>query len=638
MKKEFMHGAGYTTVYLVVNMNQFVADGDQKKFENVRGTTAFASIIRDEWEKILRGGNSPFSREEQFITPIKNGRNDEARMNVDEVAFNTGIFKGVVLREYSAPFYKVDKSAFDFIEPLRRNWQFKRLFLENWDNWDIHIRPTMTGMFVIRLTNLYDNQYGTQPAEFRTISSNVQNLQASFDIPSAFDVRDDLLAQIDKGIDVEESMEDLDSIQCFLEWLGADENGLSLTMDYPRVQWQLAQEVCIRFLNAIGDSTRLPGRESIEWRQPKKNITSSLNDSYTVYRFNELYAPGRLIQRKQWSREKWKAEQDNLKTITLRDLNNSPRIKESIAQLIEGAMLKKATHPAEDSTGRDTKRFPRQTQAAIDKLFKNDYSSWDDELCLITPGCTVIWPSRKSQDHYLYISTLPTATSQVKYVWYWDAMERMIEFIVEIKLLANLIELKSLESLNKFSLTLNELRLGILEEQTKFELKELADLANEATNLSRLVSLARRLSTPQTWSRAEYAAEKARHFMIQLDIPTLINHAETNVDNMTALINHQDELYLANVSERNTKNGQARTLTLFLISLGLIVYSLPSFWVDTAGLFAPDLPKLQATPFFDLLAVANTTYKLGNLLLVPIGIYLVWSIIQLFRQKSLQSK
>ena len=224
MKKEFMHGAGYTTIYLVVNMNQFVDEEDQKDFENLRGTGPFASIIRDEWEKILRGTRSPFTREEQFIFPAKSGKAEENRMNVDDVAFNTGIFKGVVLREFSGPFYKVDKSAFTFDPLLRKNLQFKELFLKNWDRWDIHIRPTMTGMFVIRLTDFYDHLYGTQAAEFRTISSNVQNLQASFDIPSALDWRDELRFQIDKGIQAESALDDLDSIQCLLEWLGIEED------------------------------------------------------------------------------------------------------------------------------------------------------------------------------------------------------------------------------------------------------------------------------------------------------------------------------------------------------------------------------------------------------------------------------
>ena len=120
-------------------------------------------------------------------------------MSVDEVAFVTGIFKGVVLRNYSTPFYKVEKERFEFDPHLRENLQFKSLFLENWDRWEIHIRPTMTGLFIIRLTDYYDHRYGSGAAEFRTIASNVQGLQSSFDVPSALDYKAKVEAQLKEG-------------------------------------------------------------------------------------------------------------------------------------------------------------------------------------------------------------------------------------------------------------------------------------------------------------------------------------------------------------------------------------------------------------------------------------------------------
>ena len=633
VKKEFMNGAGYTTVYLVVNMSKFIHADDQKKFENIRGTQPFTQIIRDEWRKLLAGLNSPFDHQEQFGKPVASNEPDQARMNVDDVAFNTGIFKGVVLREYSTPFYKVDKSRFQFNPLLRKNLQFKELFLKNWDRWDIHIRPTMTGMFVIRLTNYYDHKYGTQSAEFRTIASNVQSLQSSFDIPSALEKRDETRIQIDKGIDVEKALDNLDTIQCLLDWLGIDDKDYSHSMDYPRIQWQLAQEVCMRFIESIGYTITLPSKANIRWIKPRKNITSSLNDSYTVYHFNELHAPGRLIERDYWSKEDWKKYRDESFTISYRDLENSPLIKEAVAQLIEGAMLKKPAVGGPENPQKDTRRFPRQNSEKVDRVFEQNFSTWEDELCLLTPRCCVIWPSRNARNDYLYISTLPTATSRVKYLWYWDAMERMIEFVIEVKLLSNLVELESVKALNRFSETLNEMRLGLLEERSDFKREKLSILAKDATNLSRLVGLSRRLSTPQTWSRAEYAAGKATYFMGQLNIPQLINHAETNVDNMTNLINHQDELYLANLSERSNKSNQRLTTTLFLASLALLIFSLPSFWVDATGLFAPDVPSIAA-PRSNLQIITLITYWFGNIGTVGIFGYFIYRGIRHWRNKD----
>ena len=47
-KKEFMSAAGYTTVFLVVNMYKFVAERDLPHFEKLRGTQRLAEIIKEE--------------------------------------------------------------------------------------------------------------------------------------------------------------------------------------------------------------------------------------------------------------------------------------------------------------------------------------------------------------------------------------------------------------------------------------------------------------------------------------------------------------------------------------------------------------------------------------------------------------
>lgn len=636
MKKEFLSGAGYTVVYMVVNMNQFIAPNDHKRFEMIRGTGAFASIIRNEWESLLRSSDAPFVKEDQFIRPSKNEPIAEQRMDVDDVAFNTGIFKGVVLREFSAPFYRVDKSGFEFDPILKRNLQFKKLFLKNWEKWDIHVRPTMTGMFVIRLTNYHDHRYGTQAAEFRTISSNVQSLQSSFDIPSALEQENRLLFKINMGEDTQEAEDDLDSVSGLLEWLGVETGEATRTIEYPRIQWQLAQEVCLRFTQSIGSAIILPHLASIEWCKPEKNITSSLNDSFTVYHFNDLFAPGRLIERPEWDQQKWKDSWDQTFTINYRHLEGSPRIREAIAQLIEGAMLKQ--QPSDNIEGqpqKDTRRFPPQNKDKVDEIFQSNFSTWSDELCLLTPRCAVIWPSKNARKDYIYISTLPTTTSKVKYVWYWGAMERMIEFIVEIKLLASLVELESVEALNRFSRTLNRMRRELLEEKPALRRQELAILAEDATNLSRLVGMSRRLSTAQTWSRAEYSAVKATYFMQQLNIPLLIQHAETNVDNMTNLINHQDELYLASLAERNNKSNRTLTRNLFIASLALLIYTLPSFWVDSNGLFAENLAYITLPTTIDRTSVPYFTYWLGNIgaLGIILGL-MITGIIRLFSRTS----
>lgn len=579
-KKEWMSAAGYTTVYLVVNMFKFVAQKDLELFESIRGTQTFAQIIKQDWHELLTKTSCPFIHQEQFIDESTEDLNGDPRMSIDEVAFVTGIFKGIVLRNYTTPFYKVAKDQFQFDAALKENLQFKTLFLENWDRWEIHIRPTMTGLFIIRLTDYYDHRYGTSSAEFRKIASNVQGLQSSFDVPSALDYKANLEEQRSKGDP--SAKEKLKTIDSLLAWLCVDQT-VKNSFDYPRVQWQLAQEVCQRFIEAIGSTIQLSSKRSISLSRPKRNITSSFNDSFVLYHFNDLMAPGQLIERKQWSLADWKANRNKMFTLSFYDLHNSPRVKEGIAQLIEGAMLKRPNLP--EGSQKDVRRFPRQNRQMVNRLFQKNGSTWNDELCLLTQRSAVIWPSRHARNEDLYISTLPTTTSRVKYIWYWDAMERMLEFIIEVKLLSGLVERESVEALNEFSEALSQMRRDLLAGNLDLRRERLVDLANEAANLSRLVGLCHGLSTPQTWSRAEYAIGKAKHFMNLLEIPALIDHAETNLDNMTNLINHQDELYLANLSERNNRANRRLTIAFFIASVILVVYSLPSFWFDTVGLF-----------------------------------------------------
>ncbi|MEM8858346.1 MAG: hypothetical protein AAGD96_08500 [Chloroflexota bacterium] len=624
-----MSAAGYTSVYLVVNMAQFMTDDTRLKFEGVRGTEKLARVIKHDWAKMLATPQSAFKCQEQFTTEIRKNRS-ESRMNIDEVAFATGIFKGVVLRQYSSPFYQVDKSKFHFPAELMENFQFKSLFLENWDRWDIHIRPSMTGMFIIRLTDYYDHHYGTNTAEFRTIASNVQSLQSSFDIPSALERRQELIREVNMGSS--EAADKLKTIDSLIDWLAADDSLVSY-LDYPRVQWQLAQEVCTRFINTIQNSIRISGEDELSFSRPRKNITTSLNDSFVVYHFNELYAPARIVEKKHWSKQKWKDNKEMMLTLKYNDLTDSPKVRESISQLIEGALLKKPSKNQNENSSIDSRRFPDQNQLIVDQIFETNFSTWNDELCLLTPRCCVVWPSRSAKNEYLYISSLPTTTSQVKYLWYWEAMERMIEFVVEIKLLSSLLEQESVLALNRFSATLSQMRHGLLNGNGEFDLKreEMLDLTNDAANLSRLVGLCRGLSTPQTWSRAEYASRKAAFFMRQLNIPDLIDHAETNVDNMTNLINHQDELYLASLSKKGNDQSRRLSVWFFIVSIIfsfiLLVYSLPSFWVDALGLFADEVGGIRGDEQFSYLndAIVQRTLFVGNLLpflLIPGSIIL----------------
>jgi hypothetical protein len=210
---------------------------------------------------------------------------------------------------------------------------------------------------------------------------------------------------------------------------------------------------------------------------------------------------------------------------------------------------------------------------------------------LFSSRTAIVIPSRRAAQSELYISTLPTTPgSTVMYAQYWEALERMIEFVVEIRVLAQLLERASEDILQEFTTTLRRMREDMLNQSLYIDRHRhtLTDLVNESANLSRLASVCQSMSNPQVWSRAEYGADKADYLLNEMRVSVLLGHTERNVNGLTALVNHIDELYLAGLSEDNNRETFWLSLILAALSLSIILFSLPSFWADVDQL-NPDL-------------------------------------------------
>ena len=54
--KDSVSATGYTSVILVMNMQRFVAEADQQRFERARSSPAFVRVLRQQWrERLARG-------------------------------------------------------------------------------------------------------------------------------------------------------------------------------------------------------------------------------------------------------------------------------------------------------------------------------------------------------------------------------------------------------------------------------------------------------------------------------------------------------------------------------------------------------------------------------------------------------
>jgi hypothetical protein len=577
---------GSVSVILVMDMKSFVDPRYRQRFESIRGYRAYAEMLKQKWPGQLAGG--AFEPVDADIMGV--GRSPT--MSTDEVGFVTGIFRLNILDLYSSPVYKVNKERFEFSPQVKTNLQFVKLFAPIWKDWDFYIRPTMTGMLVLRLERRYD-----KPLALLKQATNVIELQTPFDVPGAIKALNKLENQINDPVTTAEQRQELkpkaDATRAFLSWLDV-QNLESPELDYIPVQWQLAREIGYQLIRDVGAKIHLPDGTMIPFSNDKPDLSSSLYDSYTVYHVDELLVEPSMIAKTTVAQDEDTDDPSasdtqeisakpakNLVSVDPSDVKRSLRIKWFLVGMIEGAIL---SHTP--SSGSTKRRFPRHNLHVVDRVFDQDMATWSDELCLLTARTAIVMPSQRSSREQLFISKLDakTTTTFVAYPRYWEALERLVEFVAEISILSQLVENASADTLQQFVSELDHARQNILQGQLNGPLQDnqrrLTELTNQSANLSRLVGLCQGLINPNYWSRAEYAVDKANHLMTQMQVSILVNNAERNVSNLTNLVDHVDELVLAQLSESSNEQNSRQSLILAGLSLSIILFTLPSFWAD----------------------------------------------------------
>lgn len=426
--------------------------------------------------------------------------------------------------------------------------------------------------FVIRLVYKYQQS----PRSIIDLAKDAIKLQEPLDVPSAVRWlkynRERYETEPEKLAATERSVKEL------LEWLGADvENPQeSETLYYP-VQWKLAVEA-INFFVEDGRFT-IPHKDGqIELRPCSSKRSLPLHDSYIIYHFDELLAEPGVINQTQ-SR---KANVGVKVPVSLHKMRQSNRLRNAIVSLLEGTVLRDPGKPEEelDVNG----YFPSPRWSHADALFEDqttNLASWSDELCLFTARTALIMPSKKWRNHEMAVSTVPSATLQVQYARYWEAIERMIEFILEVRVLVQLIESDSYRLLAQIANTIEGIRADMFNGDIVIE-GELKEQMARAAHLRRMAALAQSISHPPFWSRAEYAVQKAERLFSLLDVPRILEHVERNIESINSVADHVDELYIADLSEKSNDKATVLSLGLAAVSFIVTLLALPSFWYDLA--------------------------------------------------------
>jgi len=556
---------GYTSVLLVLNMKRFVQEQDQARFEKIRGREEFARALRESWPQKL-------ADQEKFIT-LQEDRQRRGRpenMTTEQVGFATGVFRSLMLERYTFPAFALDKEKVEFPKDLKANFQFNTLFLRAWKKWSIYIRATYTGFFIIRLSRRHFNQ----PRPFIKLAQDVLQLQESLDIQSALNWLEDARSKYSDDPETLRGKER--AVQAFLAWLGVDETHSGDLLYYP-IQWRLAMEVCSLFVRAIGLEIPIDGEsDPIRLKIPEPSISIPLHDSFVVHHFTELLADPSMVKRPMPDIS------NGISTIAvdLNDVRESPPICQALSNLIEGSVLKPSMedNPLESTIG-NVGFFPDHRWGIAEDIPNQNQATWNDELCILKSRTAIIMPAPKWKDYEISVSSVPGATLRVNYLRYWGAIERMLEFLIEIRVLTQLIESESYRLLGEIAQTLHETRAQLFTGDIKLD-QRLPDLVTRAAYLRHLAALSQSLSHPHLWSRAEYAIGKANHFLDQLGIPIILQHIERNINSINSVVDHVDELYLADLSEKQNDNATILSIGLAAASLTLTLLMLPSFWAD----------------------------------------------------------
>ena len=521
-------------------------------------------------------------------------------MSIEEVGFITGIFRLHTVDQYVTPtYYLKDKNHIHFPKEVIDNVQFKDLFMEPWRHWQVYIRPTVTGMLIVRLKRYY-----TKQTPILTIASDVVRLQTAFDLRSA---RGRLceLEQIEaNGPEEKSSLETKKrSIRELIEWLGGHPTS-DMHPEFVPVQWKLLIEVCRQLVKDV-DFTIPLENNPIHLQDPEHTMSTPVHDSFVVYHIDEMNAVANMIKKTdgkedQLVKDKMKmVGQSGEKSLQSRgrpkipvdpeDISNSEEIQQNLIGLIEGSILKttsKNLQPGEGATDRlrgtkqmkETRRtFPHHSSKYMHEIFEQNQATWKDEICLLTSRAAIIIPSRWSSSNELFISNFSATTAKVMYIWYWEALERMLEFVAEVRALAQIMERLSSDLLNEFEQEIWQIRSGMSQRDIQINYQTLSQKIDRVANLSRMLSVGQSLSTPSVWSRAEFAIEKARLLFDRQEVPLLIAHTERNVNNLANLLNHVDELYLADLTERSNQIQFRLSFLVAGLSLGAAVFAIPSF-------------------------------------------------------------
>jgi hypothetical protein len=321
---------------------------------------------------------------------------------------------------------------------------------------------------------------------------------------------------------------------------------VDIEREFPAVVWQMAVDVMHQFVEACRGQLSYKN-DSLSFTlnlrtEPEHNGVGSLREKYTIFYFNEM------------GHYNWDVKERTL-------LNPEQMVHEQYRRLIpgllEGVIIR----------GKSSYYYPSHTCGYIEEMVAANMSSWQNELCILTDQSALIYPHMPRQGHQVVFPS-----QHLAYTKYWECILRALEFGVESRLLVQLAKQMTSTYLADALLFLRKDSIVAQQDLRSFDFK--------AANAARLLSHLRTITAPHIIAQANYSVNKLQMFLQQTGVPQVLSHAETNLNDLSNLVERSHELSLQRESQRSNELALGLSVIFGGLTFGLAILALPSFIVD----------------------------------------------------------
>jgi len=489
---------------------------------------------------------------------------DEYRKR-EQSGYGFGVFNRVLAEDNFAPTYAVCKDKIKFPDYLMNNVQFKDRFLPIWKRWNFHLRVSSNGVATMIL-HLNIPKY----REIEFVVQDVMGLHYYFDMANALERQKELRMSLAVNelspAQMESIKQKIESIEQLMAWV-QERSMNQLEDDKSPVVWQMAVEVMRRWIEMIDGCISLSDETGKTWKI-KLNLSprpGTMREVFTTYVFTSI------------------RDRKNPSSLSVglspQEVLSTPAYQRIIAAVTEGALL----HGRKDYT-----LPPHNLQTAND-LMKKNLATWDNELCVITDKSALIFYRPFGKQKVAFSSR------EVSYEDYWLTILRLIEFGLEVKMLALLLEKQTANALVS-RLSRKWQTVGVSSTLS------VDDISAQLLNISRLLAHTRSLSSAPIVGQASYAIRKYEFLLQAFDVPEILSHAESNLKSMLRLLERNVDIEMQFESQIVNETALAFSMVFASVSLIMGILAFPSFVADWLNA-NPFLKSFWLYPYFGWIGV-----------------------------------